>query len=324
MSENTNFHQTLNSYQWKGDKPWNDYASFLKHKFGGKIQKISIDAGFTCPNRDGTKSRKGCTYCNNASFSPAYCKPEKSIVDQIEEGCRFFGRKYSGMQFLAYFQTFSNTYASLDILKSTYEEALDHPKIAGIILGTRPDCIGDDVLKLLKTLSERKYVAVEIGVESTNDQTLERINRHHSFEEARSMILKMHHFGIDAGVHLILGLPGETNSDYLDHADIISKLPVHSLKLHQLQILNGTHIARQYRLHPEQYQLFEIDAYIDLVIEFLLRLNPSIMLDRFVSQSPSDLLIAPKWNVKNFEFVHKLQKKMKELDVFQGMNYIHY
>lgn len=299
-------------------KPYKEFGDFLKGIFPGKVQKISINAGFTCPNRDGRKGWGGCTYCNNQTFSPDYCHTEKTVSEQLAEGVRFFSRKYPEMQYLAYFQAYTNTYGELDSLIKKYEEALSYPGVVGLIVGTRPDCVPDTLLDYLKELSKKKFVMVEYGLESTLDKTLQRINRGHTQAESEAAIFRTAERGIYTGAHLILGLPGESRKDILHHATVLSTLPVTTLKLHQLQLIRNTRMAREFAEQPEQFSLYTADEYIELVIDFLEKLNPSIVVERFVSQSPKELLIAPDWGLKNFEFTAKVNKRIAERGTWQG------
>ncbi len=304
-------------------KRYNSITDYYKRTFGFNIQKISIDAGFTCPNRDGTKGVGGCTYCNNEAFTPSYCSPQKSVTRQLEEGKVFFGRRYKEMKFLAYFQAYSNTYDTLDNLKRKYEEALAVDDVIGLVISTRPDCIDDEKLDYLKKLSESYYVVVEYGVESTKDSTLEKVNRQHSFQDSVEAILKTAQRGLLVGVHLILGLPGETTEDFISHAKEISKLPVNFLKLHQLQIIDKTLMAKDYKQNPSHYNLFHsYEEYLHTVARFMEYLNPEIILERFASESPARMLIAPKWGqIKNYQLVHKLEKILEELNTWQGKKF---
>lgn len=299
-------------------RAYNDFGNFLRQTFPFKVQKISIDAGFTCPNRDGTKGTGGCTYCNNRTFSPEYCRTVKSMSSQMDEGIRFFSRKYPAMKYLAYFQAYTNTYGSLHELRAKYEEALSHPDVAGIIVGTRPDCMPDDLLDYFTDLSRKTFVMIEYGIESTLDGTLTRINRGHTYAEAADAVCRTAGRGIPVGAHLILGLPGESREDMLQHADRLSELPLTTLKLHQLQLIRHTRMAAEYAAHPEEFRLYTADEYIDLVIDFLERLSPDIVVERFVSQSPKELLIAPDWGLKNFEFTAKVDRRITERRTCQG------
>ena len=278
-----------------------NYNQVLKNEFSERIQKISINAGFTCPNRDGSRGIGGCTYCNNQTFSPEYCKPTKSITQQLEEGIAFFNHKYEAQIYLAYFQSYTNTYDKIEKLKAIYAEALAHPKVVGIVVGTRPDCVNDELLDYFAELSKKYYVMIEYGIESTNDRTLEFIK---------------------TGAHLILGLPHETREMILNHARRISKLPLTAVKLHQLQLVKNTKMARQFAEHPEWFHLYTADEYIDLVIDFIELLNPKIAVERMISQSPPGFLIAPDWGLKNFEFVVKAERRMTQRNARHGSKYV--
>lgn len=301
---------------------YNEYGPWLKGQLGFKVQKISLNAGFTCPNRDGQVGVGGCTYCNNQTFNPEYCETTKSITQQLEEGKRFFARKYPEMKYLAYFQAYTNTYGSLENLITKYEEALSVPDVVGIVIGTRPDCMPDALLDYLQELSQRAFLIVEYGVESVYDKTLLRINRGHTHAQTVDAIARTALRGIMVGVHLILGLPGESREEMLREAEILSSLPVTMLKLHQLQLIKGTKMAEEYFANPSDFHLFTADEYIDLVIDFVERLRPSIVLERFVSQSPSSLLAIPGWGLKNYEFVDKVRARMVERNAEQGKLFI--
>lgn len=305
----------------KNTKPYQEFSDFLKGIFPFKVQKISVNAGFTCPNRDGLKGWGGCTYCNNQTFSPEYCRTEKSVSEQLKEGVRFFSRKYSDMKYIAYFQSYTNTYDELDQLKAKYEEALHCPEVVGLIVGTRPDCVPDELLDYFATLSKKCFVMIEYGVESTLDKTLKRINRGHTYAESENAIRRTASRGIYTGVHLILGLPGESEKEILHHADVLSTLPITTLKLHQLQLIRHTRMAKEFEEDPASFHLYTVDEYIDLVIDFIERLNPSIVVERFVSQSPKELLIAPDWGMKNFEFTARVNKRIRERNTWQGRLY---
>ena len=299
-------------------KRYRDFADFLNEHFDGKVQKISLHAGFTCPNRDGSIGVGGCTYCNNQTFSPDYCHTGKSITRQLDEGVAFFARKYPTMRYLAYFQAYTNTYGELEALKRKYEEALAHPGVVGLIIGTRPDCMPADLLDYLADLSRRTFVLVEYGVESTSDETLRRINRGHDFATSVDAIRRTSAAGVLVGAHMILGLPGESRELMLEHARRLSQLPLDTLKLHQLQLIRHTRMAREYEMSPQDFHLYGVDEYIDLAIDFAERLSPRIAIERFVSQSPAELLIAPRWGLKNHEFTARLLRRMRERDAWQG------
>lgn len=300
---------------------YNDFAGFLAGEFPFKVQKISVNAGFTCPNRDGTKGFGGCTYCNNQTFNPAYCWDDRSVTMQLEEGKRFFARKYPQMKYLAYFQAYTNTYGELELLKRMYEEALAVEGVVGLVIGTRPDCMPDSLLDYLEEVNRRTFLLVEYGIESADDRTLERINRGHSFACTEDAVRRTAARGIRTGGHVILGLPGESREDLIKQAERLSELPLTTLKMHQLQLIRGTRMAHEYALHPEGFHLFSADEYIDLVIDYVEHLRPDLILERFVSQSPRELLIAPDWGLKNHEFTDRVKKRMKERDAWQGKAY---
>ena len=300
---------------------YNEYGSWLTAQLGVKAQKISLNAGFTCPNRDGRVGTGGCTYCNNQTFNPDYCAPTKSITQQLEEGKAFFSRKYPEMKYLAYFQAYTNTYDSLENLKAKYEEALRVPGVVGLVIGTRPDCMPDSLLDYLEELHCRSFLLVEYGVESIYDKTLLRIHRGHTHAQTVDAIRRTAERGIPVGAHIILGLPGESREEMLEEADALSRLPLTMLKLHQLQLIKGTQMAAEYAASPEDFHLFTADEYVDLVIDFLERLRPDFVLERFVSQSPASLLARPGWGLKNHEFVAKVKRLLQERDTWQGRLY---
>ena len=297
---------------------YNEYGLWLKEQLGVKVQKISLNAGFTCPNRDGRVGTGGCTYCNNQTFNPDYCVTTKSITRQLEEGKHFFSRKYPDMKYLAYFQAYTNTYDSLQNLKAKYEEALSVPDVIGLVIGTRPDCMPNDLLDYLADLNHRTFLIVEYGIESIYDATLSRINRGHTHAQTADAVTRTAACGIRTGAHLILGLPGESREAILAEAGILSALPLTTLKLHQLQLIKGTRMAEEYEEKPSDFHLFTPDEYIDLVIDFIERLRPDLILERFVSQSPSSLLALPGWGLKNHEFVDRLRARMQTRNAHQG------
>lgn len=304
-------------------KPYNDYSTFIKKKFGERVQKISLDTGFTCPNRDGTKGFGGCTYCNNNTFNPYYCKPSKSITQQLNEGIAFFSKKYKTQQYLAYFQAYTNTYADIELVKELYLEAINHPQIIGLVIGTRPDCINEELIHFLAELAKTNYIALEFGVESTLNRTLDFINRCHTFEETKAAYELAKNKNLHLGAHLIIGLPGESKEEMLNHAVELSKLPINTLKIHQLQVVKHTMMAQQLKTEPHLFNLFKLDDYIEFICDFVALLRPDIIIERFISESPAHLLIAPKWNgVKNFEIVSKVENRLKEKNLWQGKHYV--
>ena len=306
------------TYPWNHSKRYNDFSTHFRTLFEGRVQKISVNAGFTCPNRDGTRGRGGCTYCNNKTFQPTYCDLDNLLKIQLDEGISFFSRKYKTMRYLAYFQSYTNTYAPVQILRDLYEEAISYPGVIGLVIATRPDCLSSEVLDLLEELSRKCYVMVELGLETLKDATLERINRGHTSEESVLAIKELACRSIHNCAHLILGLPSEDHGDFIEQARVISTLPVENIKLHQLQIHKGTAMAKEYSLFPERFQLFTVQGYTEMVVDYLENLNPAIIVERFVSSAPDNMVIAPRWGIKNYEFVAKVEKRLLERNTWQG------
>ena len=298
---------------------YRDFGTFLREHFTGKVQKISINAGFTCPNRDGTLGTGGCTYCNNQTFNPEYCNPGKSVAEQLAEGRQFFARKYPEMQYLAYFQAYTNTYGEMARLRRLYEEALAAPGVVGLIIGTRPDCVPDELLEYLASLKKRGvFVLVEYGVETSRNDTLKIINRGHTWEQCADAINRTAAHGIMTGAHIIAGLPGEGAADVVRTARLLSQLPLDTVKLHQLQIIRGTRLARQVADGELAVKQWSVDEYICVCIDFIRNLAPTIAIERFTSQSPDNLLISPRWGLKNYQFANLLQRAICKDKVCQG------
>jgi radical SAM protein (TIGR01212 family) len=308
------------TYPWGNSRRFNAYADYFKQHFGERVQKLSIDAGFSCPNRDGSVAVGGCTYCNNDAFNPSYCLPEKSVVQQIEEGIEFHTTRYRRAdKYLAYFQAYSNTYAPLSELKNIYNQAMLHPKIAGLVIGTRPDCMNEEKLNYFAALSREKYVIIEYGIESCYDDTLLKINRGHNFETLVNMLKLTAEKGIKTGGHLIFGLPGESREQMLAEAEIISKLPLDNIKFHQLQIIKNTAMESDYKLHPENYNFFTLEAYIEFIVNFLEKLHPAIVVERFAGEVPPRFLAGPSWGlIRNDQILQKIEKRLVERDSWQG------
>lgn len=288
-----------------------EYGPWLQEQLGTKVQKISVNAGFTCPNRDGTIGFGGCTFCNNQTFNPAYCQPTKSITQQLQEGKEFFARKYPAMKYLAYFQAYTNTYGELEHLKEMYEEALRVPDVVGLVIGTRPDCVPPSLLDYLAELNRRTFLIIEYGIESANEETLLRIHRGHTYALSEEIVKQTAALGIRVGAHIILGFPWESREELMRQADKIAQLPLSTLKLHQLQIIRGTALAQEYQQHP--WSLPTAEEYIDLVLEYIAHLPATLVLERFVSQSPPKYVIAPQWGLKNYEFTNLVKQKMKKI-----------
>lgn len=312
--------QDYSTYGFPEGKRYNTFVGYFKRKYGERLQKIVLDAGFTCPNRDGSVGRGGCTYCDNAAFHPSYSTAGKSLHQQLDEGIEFHKVRYRTTEhYLAYFQSFSNTYAPLDKLKQLYSEALSHPKVVGIVIGSRPDCVDEEKLDYLAELAKKHVVVVEYGVESCYDSTLKRINRGHDFATARRAIEMTAARGIDVGVHFILGLPGETRQMMLDSCAMINDLPVRSIKFHQLQIVKGTHMEKEYAEHPEDFERFSLDGYIDFFTDMLERLRPDLCIERFVGEVPPRFVNETPWGlIRNVEILRMLDKRLEERGTWQG------
>lgn len=283
-------------------------------RYGMRLQRLTLDGGFTCPNRDGTLGTRGCTFCDNAAFHPSYTQG-KSIPEQIDAGIAFHtarGRKADG--YLAYFQAFSNTYAPIDVLRERYEAALSHPAVRGLVIGTRPDCIDTEKLDYLSSIKERgKIVEVEYGIESVYDLTLQRINRGHDFACTRRAIMATASRGLATGGHIILGLPGETREMLLQEAEILSALPLDYLKFHQLQILKGTPMASEYKERPGDFLRPGPQEYIDLLAEMIIRLRPDIAIARIASSVPPSFTDAPWGLLRHEELVRRLALRLEEM-----------
>ena len=298
-----------------GKKLYNDFGSWIRTKFPYKVQKISIDAGFSCPNRDGRVGVGGCIYCDNRTFNPSYCMGSTNITDHLNAGKQFFAANHCNACF-SLLKAFTNTYASLDALKRMYEEALAVEDVVGLVIGTRPDCVSGELLDYLADLSRSVFVLVEYGIESANDDTLRLINRGHDFACVQRAVASTVGRGILCGGHIILGLPGEDDSEIIRQARLISSLSLDILKIHQMQIVRGTKLADMYAENP--FRVFSVEAYIELLAEYIQHLRPSLVLERFVSQSPSDMLIAPKWGLKNYEFTNLLDNYLRKKGICQG------
>ena len=307
-------------FPWGHTRRFNSYSRYIKRVFGGRVQKLTLDAGFTCPNRDGTVGTGGCTYCNNDSFNPSYCNPQKPIIKQLNEGIEFHTVRYRRAdKFLAYFQAYSNTYADLDYLKSIYNQALEHPKVIGIVVGTRPDCVDEAKLDYFGELAKKFYVSVEYGVESCSNQTLLNINRGHDFEKSVWAIEQTSKRGINVGAHFILGLPGE-NSEYLiDQVKTINKLKINTIKFHQLQIVRNTRMEIDYQNNPNTFKFYDVDGYLDLMVKIIERLNPKFVVERITGEASPRTLIAPKWEkLRTDQLLNKFEGLMAERDTWQG------
>ena len=329
--------------EYSEGKRYNLFVGYYRRKYGERLQKLVLDAGFSCPNRDGTVGRGGCTYCDNAAFHPGYSTPGKPLLVQLDEGIEFQKVRYPrARHYLAYFQAYSNTYGPLERLKALYEEVLSHPEVVGIVIGTRPDCVDEAKLDYLAYLaggrvfpgwsrtlggpSERTLTApivvVEYGIESCHDSTLRRINRGHDFECARRAVELTSRRGLDTGAHFILGLPGESRQMLLDQCSTISSLPLRSVKFHQLQIVKGTAMEKEYAADPSAFYRPPLDEYLDLVADILERLRPDLYIERVAGEVPPRFVNDTPWGlVRNFEILRLLDKRLEERDTWQGRLY---
>lgn len=310
-------------FVWGDDRPYNSYSTYFRKRFGERVQKVAINAGFTCPNRDGKVGYGGCTFCNNEAFTPSYCQPSKSIMQQIDEGVEFHQKRYrNASHYLAYFQSFSNTYAPLDLLRQRYEEALSHEGVVGVVVGTRPDCISEEILDYFAELAKEYYVTIEYGIESCYDDTLRRINRGHDFACAERAVKMTAERGLVVGAHFVLGLPGESDEMILAEVERINALPLTTIKFHQLQVFRGTAMEREYDEHPELFRFWELDDYLDLMVEILRRLRPDIVVERFASEAPPRYHYGRNWGlVRNETLWSMLEKRLHQRNAYQGELY---
>ena len=307
-------------HSWGDDRPYNSYSAYFRRRFGERVQKVTINAGFTCPNRDGTVGTGGCTFCNNEAFTPSYCQSTKSITQQIEEGIEFHRRRYrTASRYLAYFQSFSNTYAPLEVLRARYGEALAHPDIVGIVVGTRPDCVSEEVLDYFAEVAKTHYVTIEYGIESCYDATLQQINRGHDFACAKRAVEMTAERGLAVGAHFVLGLPGESDEMILEQIEQINALPLTTIKFHQLQVFRGTMMEREYDANPDKFRFWEIDEYLDLMVEIVRRLRPDIVIERFASEAPPRYHHGRNWGlIRNETLWSMLEQRLRDRNAFQG------
>jgi radical SAM protein (TIGR01212 family) len=301
-------------------KRYNSYLGYINQHYGKRVQKVTVDAGFTCPNRDGSLGEGGCIYCNNASFNPGYNDADKSILQQIEEGIEFLKRRYKAEKFIVYFQPYSNTYAPLEILKKKYEEALSVPQVIGLTIGTRPDCIDEEKIAYLSQLADQYDITIEYGLESTSDKTLAKINRCHDFNCFLEAITLTAAYKLKICTHIILGFPWENKKMWLNEAQTLSDLPIDFLKVHQLHIVKDTPLGDQYLQDP--FPLLTFPAFLDLIITFLEHLNPDIIIQRLAGEAPPHMLLAPRWGMRSSEIIRKIEKEMENRNTWQGKKYI--
>jgi radical SAM protein (TIGR01212 family) len=288
----------------------------VKKTFGTLVQKVNIDAGFTCPNRDGTLSEGGCVFCNNDSFKPGECRPTLSVTEQVQNGIGYLKRRYGAEKFIAYFQAYTNTYAPAEELESIYREALSEPSVIGIAVGTRPDCVDAQKLDLLQELAKDHFVLVEYGLQSIHEKSLRYINRGHDYHTFLKALDDTRARGLRTGVHTIVGIPTETREETLEMADVLSETPVEFIKIHQLQVIKDTPLAEVYKREP--FHVFGYEEYIDFVVEFIERLRPDMVLQRMFATAPDEILIAPQWGRSRHEIIRDIERRFEERNTWQG------
>ncbi len=298
---------------------YNSFGTYLKRVFGSRVYKVNVDAGFTCPNRDGTVGYGGCIYCNNDSFRPSACRSVKPLREQIREGISYIKRRYSADRFIVYFQPYTNTYAPVDRLRELYLTALEEPSVVGLAIGTRPDCIDEEKLQFLESLAQRYFILVEYGLQSIYDETLRFINRGHDYATFLRALEATRDRGIHIGAHIIVGFPTETREQMLHMAEVISELPIGFLKIHQLQVVKDTLLERIYRETP--FHIFDYEEYLEFLVEFLERLSPQIVIQRLFATAPDEILIAPKWGKHRQEILRDVERYLEERDTYQGRLY---
>jgi radical SAM protein (TIGR01212 family) len=297
---------------------YNSFGPYMKKKFGSSVYKVSVDAGFSCPNRDGTISTTGCIYCNNDSFMPGSCKPELSIREQIRNGIYQIRKRYKAEKFLVYFQPYTNTYAPVAELERLYKEALSEPSVIGLAIGTRPDCVDEEKINLFEKLAKGYFILIEYGMQSIHDRTLEFINRGHNYSTFLKSINMTRNKGIYVGAHVIVGFPTESKEEMLLMADEVSSIPIDFLKIHHLQVIKDTPLEIIYRENP--FHLFSYEEYIDFITDFIGRLSPGIILQRLFATAPDNILIAPRWEKGRQEILRDIEKRLELRDIHQGKN----
>lgn len=310
-------------FAWGSRRRFHSWTDHCHRKYGGRLQKVAVNAGFSCPNRDGTIGMGGCSFCNNEGFNPAYCHPQKPIHQQLEEGLGFLKRRYKNPKiFLAYLQAYSNTHASLAVLKKVYSQALGHPEISGLVIGTRPDCVDGEKLDYLADLARYHIIKLEFGLESCYDETLRRIRRGHNFAQSQTAVRMAAERGIETGAHFILGLPGESREQMLDQACMINALPLNTVKFHQLQIVRETGMALEYAADPESFELFSLEEYLAFIPRLVERLRPDLMIERFSGEVPPSFNAGPGWGkLRTDQVLNMIEDRLEKLDTWQGKAY---
>jgi radical SAM protein (TIGR01212 family) len=310
-------------YPWGTNRRLNAYSDYFKLEFGGRVQKLTVNAGFTCPNRDGTVARGGCTFCDNSAFNPSYNDSRKPVLQQLNEGIEFHKVRYRRVKkYLAYFQAYTNTYAPLEDLKRIYLPALEHPDIVGIVIGTRPDCVDEEKLNYFEELAKKTYLVIEYGIESVDNVTLEAINRGHTFETTKWAIQETAKRNIRCGAHMIIGLPGEDRAHYLESAKLVSELPLHSIKFHQLQLIKGTAMAKEYAKDPDRFVAFEMEEYLQLMCDILEKINPAFVVERIAGEIGLDMAVREGWKIRYDQVLRRFEEILEERETWQGRLFV--
>ena len=310
------------NYPWGTERRLNAYSDYFRKRFGERVQKITIDAGFTCPNRDGTCGWGGCTFCDNRAFNPSYNHPDKSISEQIRQGMAFHRKRYrKATRYLAYFQAYTNTYAPLEELRRLYEQALAVPGIMGIVVGTRPDAVDKKILDYFQELSDRCYVVLEYGIESVFNRTLRRVNRGHDVEKSLWAVSETASRGIRAGGHVIIGLPGESRNDFISTAVELSRWPLNNIKFHQLQVIKGTAMEQEYREKPGDFETFTLEEYLCLMMEIIERLNPGFVVERIAGEVSPGMGVRDGWGIRYDRILAAFEDLLEEHDSWQGKKF---
>ena len=299
-----------------GEGRFRSYNKWLQEKFGERVYKVIVDAGFTCPNRDGTVAVGGCAYCNNNSFRPPSAIKTDPIRDQVREGIEYIRKRFDAHKFIIYFQPFTNTYAETGYLRELYTDAIDHPEVVGLAIGTRPDCVDEEKIRMIDEIAQRTFVSLEFGVESIYDDTLQRVNRGHDYATFLRAMELTRRRSIHIGAHLILGFPWETREQWLAMADEMSRAGVDALKIHHLHLVRGTALAAEYARRP--FRVLGYEEYLDLLCDFIERLDPRIVIERMFGEAPLALLVAPNWRRTKNDLVRDIQRRFEERDVWQG------
>jgi len=297
----------------------NSYGWHLRRLFSCRVSKVNVDAGFTCPNRDGSRGVGGCSYCDNSSFSPGATQPEISIEEQMSAGMAYHRQRLGSEKFIIYFQKFTNTYSDTAHLRTIYTRALNHQDVVGISIGTRPDAISAEIADLLEELAEKHYVCLELGLQSMNDEILARINRGHTLDEYLASVAILQGRGIDICTHLIYGFPGETRDSFLKTAGLIADLGINSVKLHQLHAVKGTRLASEY--FSGEFVPLEIEEYVETACDFLERIPPEVTIQRLYGSAPLSIRVAPQWGLKNNQMWYAILNELKKRDSWQGKHW---